>query len=131
MKECLKKLFHFYKKDNNDNLLKLGVITLNTINLFFFIDSPYCVPITLFLILLYVKISKLSYKRKKILVLSWLTFSIFTILGESIIISLRTDTSLNYKNSDIYNVSSWLFSAYASMCLAILYTYDYYETLLS
>ena len=62
--------------------------------------------------------------------MTWITFSIFTICGESLIISSNTGTSLNYNNSDMFNVSSWLFSAYASMVLAINLIYDYYDEML-
>jgi len=62
--------------------------------------------------------------------MTWLTFSMFTLLGESIIISNKNGISLNYNNSDIYNVSSWLFSAYASMVLCVILIYDYYEEIL-
>ena len=62
--------------------------------------------------------------------MTWITFSIFTILGESLIISNNTGTSIKYNNSDIYNVSSWLFSAYASMVLAITLIADYYNDML-
>ena len=130
MKLCLKNLLEFYKKNNYDNVLKLFIIFLNTINLFFFIGTSYCVPMTILLIFLYYKISKLPDKEKKITILTWLTFSIFTIFGESFIISLNSGSSLNYNNSDIYNVSSWLLSAYASMSLAIMFINDYYKTML-
>ena len=130
MKNCIQRLYNFYTKNNNDNIFKFIIIFLNTLNLFIFIDTPYCVPITISLILVYYYISKLDIKSKKKIIMTWITFSIFTILGESLIISNNTGTSLKYNNSDIYNVSSWLFSAYASMVLAITLIADYYNDML-
>ena len=49
MKYCLKQFINFYSKDNFDNLLLLLIIFLNSINLYFFINSKYCVPITIIL----------------------------------------------------------------------------------
>ena len=131
MKDCIKKYLDFYKKDNYDNLIKLIVILLNTLNLFFLIESKYCVPITILLLLIYYKISKKNKLDKDTTILTWITFSIFTLLGESYIISTNSGTSLNYNNSDIYNVSSWLFSAYASMVLSIILIHDYYKFMLN
>tara|TARA_Y100000385_G_scaffold26638_1_gene25308 strand:+ start:244 stop:639 length:396 start_codon:yes stop_codon:yes gene_type:complete len=130
MKYCLKQFINFYSKDNFDNLLLLLIIFLNSINLYFFINSKYCVPITIILFYFYYKTSKLKKKKKDQLLLTWLSFSLFSLLGESIIISNNTGISLQYNNSDIYNVSSWLFSAYASMVLSILLMNNYYEEIL-
>lgn len=130
MKYCLKQFINFYSKDNFDNLLLLLIIFLNSINLYFFINSKYCVPITIILFYFYYKTSKLKKKKKDQLLLTWLSFSLFSLLGESIIISNNTGISLQYNNSDIYNVSSWLFSAYASMVLSILLMNNYYAEIL-
>ena len=130
MKNCLENMKNFYKKDGYDNLLKATIIALNTLNLFLFIESRYCVPISVCLLIIYYYFSKKKTRNKKILILTWITFSIFTILGESLIISSKTGISLNYNNSDIYNVSSWLFSAYASMVMAILFISEYYDAML-
>ena len=126
-KPCLENIFKFYRKNNNDNILKLVVLFANTLNLFFLIDTPYCLPITILVFIIYFYTSKLKVKKKKIMALTWLTFSIFTILGESFIISTNTGSSLHYNNSDIHNVSSWLFSAYASMVLAVMFIKEYYD----
>ena len=130
MKYCLKQFINFYSKDNFDNLLLLLIIFLNSINLYFFINSKYCVPITIILFYFYYKTSKIEKKKKDQLLLTWLSFSLFSLLGESIIISNNTGISLQYNNSDIYNVSSWLFSAYASMVLSILLMNNYYAEVL-
>ena len=130
MKYCLKQFINFYSKDNFDNLLLLLIIFLNSINLYFFINSKYCVPITIILFYFYYKTSKIKKKKKDQLLLTWLSFSLFSLLGESIIISNNTGISLQYNNSDIYNVSSWLFSAYASMVLSILLMNNYYAEIL-
>ena len=130
MKYCLKQFINFYSKDNFDNLLLLLIIFLNSINLYFFINSKYCVPITIILFYFYYKTSKIEKKKKDQLLLTWLSFSLFSLLGESIIISNNTGISLQYNNSDIYNVSSWLFSAYASMVLSILLMNNYYGEIL-
>ena len=106
MKDCIKKYLDFYKKDNYDNLIKLIVILLNTLNLFFLIESKYCVPITILLLLIYYKISKKNKLDKDTTILTWITFSIFTLLGESLIISFNKDISLNYNKTDLHNVSS-------------------------
>ena len=130
MKNCLKQFINFYTKNNFDNSLLLLIITLNSINLYFFINSKYCVPITIILFYFYYKTSKIEKKKKDQLLLTWLSFSLFSLFGESIIISNNTGISLQYNNSDIYNVSSWLFSAYASMVLSILLMNNYYEEIL-
>ena len=130
MKYCLKQFINFYSKDNFDNLLLLLIIFLNSINLYFFLNSKYCVPITIILFYFYYKTSKIEKKKKDQLLLTWLSFSLLSLLGESIIISNNTGISLQYNNSDIYNVSSWLFSAYASMVLSILLMNNYYAEIL-
>jgi len=130
MKACVRKLKQFYKKDSYDNILKILFLVLNTLNLCLCINTKLCVPITIGIFLFYLKVSNISKKKKYILVLTWFTFSILTIYGESVIISLNSGNSLNYNLSDLHNVSSWLFSAYASMCIGTLLIYDYYNTIL-
>jgi len=130
MKKCLKQIINFYKKNSYNNFIVANIIFLNTLNLYIFINSKYCVPITIILLGLYYYISKIKKKKKDKIIMTWLTFSMFTLLGESIIISNKNGISLNYNNSDIYNVSSWLFSAYASMVLCVILIYDYYEEIL-
>lgn len=129
MNSCATKINNFYKKNDGDNMLKLAILILNTMNLFFFINTKWCIPNTLVLFGLYMKLSKISKRKKKIMILTWLTFSIFTFLGESFVILLNK-SSLTYNNSDIFNVSSWLFSAYANMTMSVIFIDDYYNSIL-
>ena len=64
------------------------------------------------------------------MVLIWLTFSYYTIIGESILINLSKGKSISYNNNDIANVSSWLFSAYASMTMGVFFNQTFYNHLL-
>ena len=103
---------------DTDNILdKYVLLTINTINLFYFSNSRFCLPITLVLLIIYYKYSTDIYIDKKKLILVYILFSILTITGESIFI--QKTNLLNYTNSDIFNVSSWLFSAYLNMVLLI------------
>ena len=113
----------FYKK-NTDTLLKLCLLGLNTLNLFCFIETLYCLPITIILVLIYLKTSKESVHEKKNIIGVWLIFSLLTLLGESIVISLNNNNPvLKYKNPDIINVPSWLISAYLNMVILVIVLY--------
>ena len=113
----------FYKK-NNETLLKLCLLGLNTLNLFCFIETKYCLPITIILVLIYLGLSNEVIKEKKKIIGVWLIFSLLTLIGESIVISLNSNNPvLNYKNPDIINVPSWLISAYLNMVVLILVLY--------
>jgi hypothetical protein len=111
----------FYK---DDTLLKLCLLGLNTLNLFYCIETTYCLPITIILVLIYLNISNESVKEKKKIIGVWLVFSLLTLIGESIVISLNSKSPvLNYKNPDIINVPSWLISAYLNMVILVLVLY--------
>ena len=110
----------FYR---NDTVLKLCLLGLNTLNLFYYIERPYCIPVTIGLVLLYLRFSKERAEGKKIIIV-WLVFSLFTLIGESIVISLNSEKPvLNYKNPDIINVPSWLLSAYLNMFILVIVLY--------
>jgi len=114
-------LIEFFK---NDTLLKLCLLGLNTLNLFCFIETKYCLPITIILVLIYLNISNESVKEKKKIIGVWIVFSLLTLIGESIVISLDSKNPvLNYKNPDIINVPLWLISAYLNMVILILVLY--------
>ena len=130
MKNCIDKVLYFMKKNNYENLLKSIILTLNTLNILFLINSKWCIPLTVLLFYVYFKLSSLNKREKTKLFLTWLTFSILTLFGESIVIKLNKFSSLNYANTDLYNVPSWLFSAYANMVLYILFTNEYYDYIL-
>ena len=127
MKNCIDKVLYFMKKNNYENLLKSIILTLNTLNILFLINSKWCIPLTVLLFYVYFKLSSLNKREKTKLFLTWLTFSILTLFGESFVIKLNKFSSLNYANTDLYNVPSWLFSAYANMVLYILFTNEYYD----
>ena len=113
----------FYKK-NNETLLKLCLLGLNTLNLFCFIETKYCVPTSIILVLIYLNISNESVKERKKIIAVWIVFSLLTLIGESIVISLNSENPvLNYKNSDIINVPSWLISAYLNMVIFVIVLY--------
>ena len=116
-------------KDNIDEPLII-ILTLNTLNILFLINSKWCIPLTVLLFYVYFKLSSLNKREKTKLFLTWLTFSILTLFGESFVIKLNKFSSLNYANTDLYNVPSWLFSAYANMVLYILFTNEYYDYIL-
>ena len=110
---------------NPENRLKFLTLLLNTINIFYNLDTVYCIPITTIIFGNYFYQTKVSVRDKKKFILTWLIFSIWTLIGESLIISFHNQSSISYNKADIYNVSSWLFSAYASMVLAIYYITDF------
>ena len=130
MKNCIDKVLYFMKKNNYENLLKSIILTLNTLNILFLINSKWCISLTVLLFYVYFKLSSLNKREKTKLFLTWLTFSILTLFGESFVIKLNKFSSLNYANTDLYNVPSWLFSAYANMVLYILFTNEYYDYIL-
>ena len=114
-------LIEFFK---NDTVLKLCLLGLNTLNLFCFIETTYCLPITIILVLMYLNISNESVKEKKKIIIVWLVFSLLTLIGESIVISLNSKNPvLNYKNPDIINVPYWLISAYLNMVILVIVLY--------
>jgi len=101
----------------NNILDKYILLSINTLNLFYFSNTSFCIPITILLLILYYNYSKDSYSEKKKIILVYILFSLLTISGESIFI--RKTELLKYINSDIFNVSSWLFSAYLNMVVLI------------
>lgn len=128
MKVCKKKFLIFFKKNHYNNFLILVFLLLNSLNLFFNINSLYVLPITIILIVEYLHLSKIEYNKKKKFILIWLTFSILTFFGESIII--KFNKSLKYNKNDIINVPLWLFSAYANMVYSILFLNNYFKTII-
>ena len=70
MKTCLKTIINFYKKNNYENILKLTVLFANTINLFFLIDTKYCLPITIFIFAIYFYKSTIKITEKKKIILT-------------------------------------------------------------
>ena len=128
MNNCITKIKNFYNQNAGDNWLKLMVLILNTLNLFFMLNTNWCIPITIIIFALYFKLSKLPRKRKRKMIFIWMTFSLFTIFGESFVIMLNKST-IRYHDSDLFNVSSWLFSAYANMTLSILFLDEYYTVM--
>ena len=99
----------------NENMLKILFLVLNILNLIY-IDKKYNFIITLILIIFYYKFSK--FKKKTIVILIWIIFSINMLFGESLFIHKSGD--LTYTDPDIYNVHSWLLTAYANMVFCIL-----------
>ena len=113
----------FYKK-NRETFLKLCLLGLNTLNLFFLIETKYCLPITILLVLIYLNASNENVKEKKKIISVWLIFSLLTLIGESIVISINSNNPvLKYKNPDIINVPSWLLAAYLNMVVLIILLY--------
>ena len=113
----------FYKK-NQEAILKLFLLGLNTLNLLCFIETSYCLPITILLVLIYLNASNESVREKKKIIGVWLIFSLLTLFGESIVISLNSNNPvLKYKNPDFINVPSWLISAYLNMVVLVLVLY--------
>lgn len=102
--------------DLNEYVLRMILLTLNNLNLYLFMGTKYCAINTLILFVIYLAISK--DKNKKNLFLTWIIFSIFTLISESVIIK-NINNSLYYYNADIYNVPSWLFTAYCSMVVGV------------
>ena len=114
-------LIEFFK---NDTVLKLCLLGLNTLNLFYYIETIYCIPVTIGLVLLYLNVSNESVKEKKKIIIVWLVFSLLTLIGEPIVISLNSKNPvLNYKNPDIINVPYWLISAYLNMVILVIVLY--------
>jgi hypothetical protein len=121
------KLIQFYTKNNYDNILKLSLLIINTISLLYFIETSWCLPITILLLSIYLIKSKIELKNKKSLVYIWIIFSLTTLLGESLVISSRDIPILKYKNPDINNVPLWLISAYLNMVISVIILYDYFS----
>lgn len=131
MDNCINKVLNFTKKNSYENLFKTVILSLNTLNILFLVNTKWCMPITIILFSIYFKFSKIDKREKTTMFLTWLTFSILTLFGESFVIQLNKFSSLNYANTDLYNVPSWLFSAYANMTLSILMTKEYYDYMLA
>lgn len=110
-----------------DNFLKFIINYLNIINFYFFIDSKVCILNTIILFLIYFFVSNQSLLYKIKIILIWITFSCFTIFGEAFIIHKTKGEQIKYNKADMYNVSSWLFTAYASMILAVILLNDYFN----
>ena len=121
------KLIQFYTKNNYDNILKLSLLIINTISLLYFIETSWCVPITILLLTIYLIKSKIQLQNKKTIVYIWIIFSFTTLLGESLVISSRDIPILKYKNPDINNVPLWLISAYLNMVISVIILYDYFS----
>lgn len=108
----------YYNK--NDNIIKIILLILNTLNLIL-IDIKYNFIVTIILFIAYYNITKSPNKKK--FILTWILFSINIILGESLFI-YKTGL-LNYTNPDIFNVPSWLFTAYGNMILSFILINNY------
>ena len=121
------KFIQFYTKNNYDNTLKLILLIINTLSLIYFIETSWCIPITVILLSIYLFVSKKELKDKKSLVYTWIIFSLATILAESFIISYKVIPILKYKNPDINNVPLWLISAYLNMVISIIIVNDYFN----
>ena len=121
------KLIQFYTKNNYDNILKLSLLIINTIGLLYFIETSWCVPITILLLTIYLFKSKIQLQNKKTIVYTWIIFSLTTFIGESLVISSRDIPILKYKNPDINNVPLWLISAYLNMVISVIILYDYFN----
>lgn len=131
MDNCVNKVLNFTKKNSYENLFKTVILSLNTLNILFLVNTKWCMPVTIILFSIYFKFSKINKREKTTMFLTWLTFSILTLFGESFVIQLNKFSSLNYANTDLYNVPSWLFSAYANMTLSILMTKEYFDYMLA
>ena len=117
----LKNVFEYFSKNINnldikEYIIRMILLSLNNLNLYFFMGTKYCAINTLILYSIYLAISK--DKNKKYVFITWIIFSISTLLSESIIIETMKN-SLYYYNADIYNVPSWLFTAYGSMVIGV------------
>lgn len=130
LKKILNKIYLFLQIDNYENLKKNIFITVNTLILLLFIKNNYCATITILLFMIYLKSSKLSKKKKKIIIYTWILFSIVTLLGESLVI-LSSNNELSYKNPVIFSTPLWLITSYASMIMSIILYVDFFETMLS
>lgn len=126
----MKILKEFYRINNNENLFKLLFIIINSLFFLLLINTNFCVPITIILFLIYFLKSKISKEKKLIILLTWITFSICTILGESLTISV-VKKSLKYMKTDFYNVPIWLFTAYGSMVMSVFFLEDFFNFLIS
>lgn len=123
------RVISFYK--NKETQLEVAILLLNTINLFLFTHSNICLINTLIIFSIYFYLSNKDLIEKKKMILIWITFSYYTIIGESILIKLSNGNSITYNNNDMSNVSSWLFSAYASMVMGVFFNQKFYNHLLS
>ena len=106
-------------------LLKKIFIGLNTLNILYFTHEKYSPLITLLLFIIYYKVSNLSAKKKQNTIITWILFSLFTIIGESFFI--QSTNALHYTNPELYNVPLWLFGAYANMVLSVFSISDFLE----
>ena len=120
-------LVFFLKKEN---MLKSIFISLNSLNLYFFMDKKKCIINTFILFTIYFYISDTNKNDKIKLFLIWLIFSILTISGESLIISKTKGKQIKYNKADVFNVNSWLFTAYGSMVFTVILLNDYFNYIL-
>tara|TARA_Y100000590_G_C15730967_1_gene1017004 strand:- start:242 stop:637 length:396 start_codon:yes stop_codon:yes gene_type:complete len=112
-----------------ETIIKIIFISLNALNLCFYINSN-CVLNTIILIILYLYISDTSNKEKLKLILIWLIFSITTFIGEAIIIYKTKGINYAYKKPDIFNVNVWLLTPYSIMVFSIILLNDYFNFIL-
>lgn len=115
----IKNIIEYFSKnisnsDLKEYIIRMVLLMLNNLNLYLFMGTNMCAINTLILYIIYLLISR--DKNKKYVFLTWIIFSISTLLSESIIIQTM-QRSLYYYNADIYNVPSWLFTAYGSMVI--------------
>ena len=130
LKKIIDKIFLFLQIDNYENLKKNIFIILNTLILLLFIKNNYCVAVTILLFLIYLKSSSISKRKKKIIIYTWILFSLVTLFGESLVI-VSSNNELSYKNPVILSTPLWLLTSYASMIMSVILYVDFFETMIS
>ena len=130
LNKYIDKIYYYYTKNDYENSKKKIFVLLNTLTLLFCINKNICVPLTLLLFVIYYKCSKLDPKEKKKIILTWITFSIMTLFGESLVI-LISNNALTYSNTTFFNVPFWLLTAYASMIMSIILNMEFYDIILN
>jgi hypothetical protein len=119
----------FFSK--KENILLTIIIILNTLNLVYVPQSGMVVLISILIWGSYLYLSNKTWDNKKQMILVYILFSTFGILGENLIINSLPNHRLNYHNTELLNVPIWLLSAYASMVSSVYYNIELVKTIFS
>lgn len=118
--------WEFAKRPNT--LVPLAIIIINTLNIFLNHANPVVLPVTILLVVVYMRLYQAPLHDKGILLFVYLAFSILTLCGESVVIWFTQGKALRYgKPTAGGNVPVWLFSAYFNMVLTIYLLREYGE----
>ena len=132
-KACLDYLYRLYKLNidfllQHNTIVSLLLICINTYGLIKYHENHISVIITIISVIFYFFLYKSTFKKKLVMFLVLLTFSILTIIGEHYVIKISKSKALNYGSKILNtNVPSWLFTAYFNMLLLIWLLTNFFD----